>query len=106
MINIIRDIYSAKLTFKRNSGEVIVDIRPAKIGESRRKSLPIPKDIISERLSWMKYQGNVISIYHRKIRNDNYEYRDQMNIIAPTSLCQRLEQLVSNVCSNIYSVKK
>ncbi|MEK6830350.1 MAG: hypothetical protein AABY15_09620 [Nanoarchaeota archaeon] len=106
MIEIIRDIYSAKLTFKRNLGVVVVEIRPVKNGEAKKKRLPIPEEIDQRELNWIRYRKEIISIYHRKINGDNYEYRDPKHIIAPTSLSQRLEQLVSNVCSNLYINQK
>lgn len=37
MINTTMNIYSAKLTFKKNSGVVIAEIRDAKKGKTRKK---------------------------------------------------------------------
>lgn len=106
MIELIRTIYCAKLTFKRKPGMVVVDIRPTKIGRSRRKELLIPEGISPEELSWTKYHHEIIAVYHRRINDNTYEYTDQMHGKAPTSLNQRLEQLVNDVCLDLYSNRK
>ena len=103
MTNTAMNIHSAKLTFKSDSGVVIVQIRYSKKGKTRKERRLIPEGISPEELHWMKYEKEIISIYHRKIRDNNYEYRDSKHIIVPTSLSQRLEQLVSNVYYKFYS---
>ncbi|MFH1311353.1 MAG: hypothetical protein ABIH65_03025 [Nanoarchaeota archaeon] len=103
MINQIMNIYSVKLTFKKNSRIVIVEIRDAKKGKIRKKRLPIPEEISVGELHWIKYQKDIISIYHRKIRDDQYIYRNSRYMVAPISLSQRLEKLVSNFYCKFYS---
>ena len=95
------NIYSARLTFKKESKEVIIDIRYNKIEEARRRKIQIPDNIDLYELKWIKYRKQVISTYHRIIKDNTYEYKDQEHTIAPISLSQKLERLVSDTCSFI-----
>ena len=97
MIDTNLEIYSARLTFKRNSKSVNVDLRYNRLGEIKKREVPIPEDIDLYELSWIKYRKKIISIYHRKLHNNELTYMDSKHTIAPTSLGQRLEKLVSDV---------
>ena len=96
MVDTNIDIYSARLTFKRNLKIVIVDIYYHKKGERKRKKLSIPESINLDELNWVRYRKEIISIYHRIIKGNDLSYKDQKHTIAPTSLGQRLEELVSD----------
>ena len=67
-----------------------------KKGERKRKKLSIPESINLDELNWVRYRKEIISIYHRIIKGNDLSYKDQKHTIAPTSLGQRLEELVSD----------
>lgn len=95
------DIYSAKLKFtKERNGQVSkemvrVTIRYGIKGPTRKKDLQVPDNINTFNLNWTKYGGKPISVYHRRNKDD---YVDNVGMIVHTDLCQKLENLVSEIC--------
>ncbi len=97
------DIYSARLTFKKEknniSNKVYVTVYYKKTIK-KKKDFPIPKDIDFDELNWKK--GRIITVYyrttHRTHNIEDYDYVDNRRIVIPTSLCQKLEDLVIKTC--------
>ena len=95
-------IYAARLTFKKgrkeSSSNVTVKIRYAKKGRQKKEKRAFPEDINKEELSWVRYHGEILSVYHREQkRGGDYSYTDSRNLVAPTNLAQKLEDLVQEV---------
>ena len=92
------DIYDARLIFRitrqeeKLVGIVRVKIRYSKKGQARKQEFPFPEEIRDDDLCWNTYRGEKIAVYHRIKAN---EYKDMRHSIAPTSLGQKLEELVS-----------
>ena len=74
---------------------VRVTIRYGKKGPTRKKDIIIPDYINIFNLNWIRYRGKPISIYHRRNKDD---YVDNGGMIVHTDLCQKLEELVKEVC--------
>lgn len=94
-------IYSAKLVFKRGEKEktsnVTIKIRYAKKGKRKKEKRAFPENINKDELSWVRYHGEILSVYHRAEKKGKYSYTDSRNIIAPTNLAQKLEDIVNEV---------
>ncbi|HUW43777.1 MAG TPA: hypothetical protein VMV95_02355 [Bacillota bacterium] len=99
------EIYSARLTFKKEkkehiSDKVYVTIYYGKKKSKKKKDILIPENIDPDELNWMK--GKDIALYYRinyyPSKPENYDYIDSRGIAVSTSLCQKLENLVNKVC--------
>ncbi|MEK6897584.1 MAG: hypothetical protein AABW93_03585 [Nanoarchaeota archaeon] len=92
------DIYDARLIFRITRREeklvkiVRVKIRYSKKGHYGKQEFSFPEKIEDDDLCWDTYRGEKISVYHRIEAN---KYKDIRHSIAPTSLGQKLEALVS-----------
>lgn len=94
-------IYSARLIFKRGKKDKIssvsINIRYAKKGKRKKEKRAFPENLNKEELSWTGYHGETLAVYHRSERRGKYSYVDFRNIVAPTNLTQKLEDLVQEV---------
>jgi len=99
------DIYDARLTFRKTEEGPMVTIKIRYSKRICRKvKFPIkfsekPEDeyIDEGKLCWMtSYIGERIAEYHR--RSNNYDYVNMKNEKVTTSLGQKLEMLVHEVC--------
>ena len=92
------NIYSARLTFiKEKNGRVSENVRVTIYRYKKRPKridLPVPKDIDTFNLNWIKKKG--IAVYYRKNGENNYE--DYRRVSIHTGLGQKLEDLVKEVC--------
>ena len=99
------NIYSARLTFiKEQNGyvseNVRVTIRYNIKGPKKRRDLPVPKDIDTIELNWIKEKG--IAVYYRassyqRGSSENYDYTSG-GVTIFTKLGQKLEDLVKEAC--------
>lgn len=95
------EIYSARLIFRRNvknERTLSAQIRFKKRSKPLNKKLPFPDDIRPDEVSWIRYKGEVIAVYHRHHQlGNNYKYVDSKHTIAHTSLDQKLEKIVRDI---------
>ncbi|MBM3228330.1 hypothetical protein FJZ20_00355 [Candidatus Pacearchaeota archaeon] len=94
-------IYSARLIFKKSKKDKIsnvsINIRYAKKGKRKKEKRAFPENLNKEELSWTRYHGETLAVYHRLERRGHYSYFDFRSIVAPTNLAQKLEDLVQEV---------
>src|SRR3989344_8387445 len=93
-------IYDVRLMFYLDKRVVNVQIRYLKKGHSTAEKVeeivPYPEEIRDSDLSWTRFEGEKIAVYHRK---DKYKYVDlNHNLTLPTAgLSHSLERLVYQV---------
>lgn len=98
------EIYSAKLTFKKIKGIIIVEIRRTKYEKPIKEKINIPEEIDLRDLQhqWIRYRGEGIIVYHRKMRGDRYVYIDSKHLIASEIMGNKLEKIVNDVLLKLY----
>lgn len=95
-----KKIHNVRLMFRKEedgSKIVRVTIRGSKKGKPLvDETLPFTEDVYDNNPDyWESYQGNQISVYHRKDRKDRYVYvNSQSNYEISTNVGQRLEGIV------------
>ena len=89
------DIYDTLLIFRipREGKErtVTVCIRQSKKESHRKRKFPFPDNIDERELVWGSYQGDKISVYHRK--GANIYCRSGVHITEPTMLTKKMERI-------------